>query len=124
MEKLSAYQWPGNIRELINSLQFASIHCTGEVILPQHLPAEIRGWGGAPIFLVSDAPLVDEPAKDLADTRNDTPLGFDRPKARKKLTREAVNEALEATGGNKVKAAKYLGVGRATLYRFLNDNPA
>jgi DNA-binding NtrC family response regulator len=37
----------------------------------------------------------------------------------RKLNAEAVQAALERTGGNKAKAARVLGVGRATLYRFL-----
>jgi len=41
-----------------------------------------------------------------------------------KLYIDAVNKALLKTGGNKAKAAKVLGVGRATLYRFLGNNPA
>jgi len=41
----------------------------------------------------------------------------------RKLMPEAVRKALASTGGNKAKAAKLMGVGRATLYRFLNDHP-
>jgi PAS domain S-box-containing protein len=41
----------------------------------------------------------------------------------RKLTLEAVQAALERSSGNKAKAARYLGVGRATLYRFLADFP-
>jgi len=40
-----------------------------------------------------------------------------------KLDLEAVRTALARTGGNKARAAKIMGVGRATLYRFLNDHP-
>jgi transcriptional regulator of acetoin/glycerol metabolism len=36
---------------------------------------------------------------------------------------ENVKTALIKTGGNKAKAARILGVGRATLYRFLADHP-
>ncbi|MBT8364583.1 MAG: helix-turn-helix domain-containing protein, partial [Deltaproteobacteria bacterium] len=36
---------------------------------------------------------------------------------------EGVRSALIKTGGNKARAAKLLGVGRATLYRFLGDHP-
>ena len=41
----------------------------------------------------------------------------------KKLDPESVKSALVKTGGNKAKAAKLLGVGRATLYRFLGEYP-
>ncbi|MGD9009675.1 MAG: helix-turn-helix domain-containing protein, partial [Desulfobacteraceae bacterium] len=41
----------------------------------------------------------------------------------RKLTARAVKEALIKTGGNKARAARELGVGRATLYRFLSENP-
>ena len=55
------------------------------------------------------------------------PANTDSPKLskgpNKKLQRETVRHILKETGGNKVKTAKKLGVGRATLYRFLKDNP-
>jgi transcriptional regulator of acetoin/glycerol metabolism len=41
----------------------------------------------------------------------------------RKLNTESVKAALRETAGNKAQAAKSLGVGRATLYRFLNDHP-
>ena len=41
----------------------------------------------------------------------------------RKLDAAAVKAALTKTGGNKARAAKVLGVGRATLYRFLGDHP-
>ncbi|MCP4691742.1 MAG: hypothetical protein GY859_27090, partial [Desulfobacterales bacterium] len=41
----------------------------------------------------------------------------------RKLNNSSVALALKKTGGNKAKAARILGVGRATLYRFLNDFP-
>jgi PAS domain S-box-containing protein len=41
----------------------------------------------------------------------------------RKLNPEMVQAALDLTGGNKAKAARHLGVGRATLYRFLEEFP-
>ena len=106
MNLLLRYTWPGNIRELNNTLQFASVHCDESEILPEHLPPEIRSGKSF--------------TKKIDLTENSKSM---RRKRKSKLKRDAVELALEKTNGNKVKAAKILGVGRATLYRFLNDNP-
>ncbi|MGE5258427.1 MAG: sigma-54 interaction domain-containing protein [Hyphomicrobiales bacterium] len=89
------YRWPGNVRELQNAIQFAFVKCGGKVIEPEDLPLELRE------------------AADVCGRRGPA----------RKLDQEAVRKALTRTGGNKAKAAKLMGVGRATLYRFLNDHP-
>ena len=57
----------------------------------------------------------------------DLPLELKAGRSRRgptrKLNPEMVQAALELTGGNKAKAARHLGVGRATLYRFLEEFP-
>jgi len=101
MDLFWAYRWPGNIRELINVLQFASVRCVGPLIEVQHLPPEVRR-------------PVNQPAEPpLARMVNET-----------ELTPQAVREALEKSRGNKLQAARLLGVGRATLYRFLKKMSA
>ncbi len=89
------YYWPGNVRELQNVIQHAIVKCSGRVIYPRDLPMEFRN------------------DRDACSGR----------RAFRKLDFERVNEALIKTGGNKARAAKYLGVGRATLYRFLKTYP-
>ena len=89
------YRWPGNVRELQNAIQFAFVKCDGNVIGIEHLPLELRE------------------AADVCGRRGPV----------RKLELGVVRKALARTGGNKVKAAKLMGVGRATLYRFLNDHP-
>jgi sigma-54 dependent transcriptional regulator, acetoin dehydrogenase operon transcriptional activator AcoR len=88
------YRWPGNVRELENAIQYAMVKCIGDIIKPDDLPPEIQAG------LESCS----------------------RPGPSKKLTLSAVKSALKATDGNKAKAARELGVGRATLYRFLKEN--
>jgi PAS domain S-box-containing protein len=111
LDCLLSHSWPGNIRELINALQFASVRCTGEVIWPEHLPPEVR----------RGTPLAGEsPSTQTGDGASVGSVPTPR-RGRAKLTSEIVASALEETGGNKVRAAKLLGVGRATLYRFLDD---
>jgi len=89
------YHWPGNVRELQNVIQFAIVNCSGDTILPKNLPMELK----------------DE--RILRSSRG----------ASRKLDIEIVKSALEKTGGNKAKASRLLGVGRATLYRFLSNHP-
>jgi len=90
------YQWPGNIRELQNAIQFAIVHCNSKIITPGDLPLELRN-------------LTDACAPRRGPAR--------------KLDIATVQAALVKTGGNKTRTAKLLGVGRATLYRFLDDFP-
>src|SRR5207244_2862863 len=42
-ECLEHYSWPGNVRELRNAMERAALLSGGELILPEHLPARVRG---------------------------------------------------------------------------------
>jgi PAS domain S-box-containing protein len=92
LDIMMSYDWPGNVRELQNWLQFALVKCRGALIRPEHLP----------------------PASGVRGT-------VTRRRHRKKLDAESVRTALEQADGNKVEAARLLGVSRATLYRFFDD---
>ncbi len=89
---LIRHNWPGNIRELQNVIQFSLMKSKGKKIGVQHLPSYI----------------IDESSKTTS-------------KRRRKLTRTMVDEALQKAKGNKLKAAKLLGVSRSTLYRFFDE---
>ena len=95
MMLLTEYKWPGNVRELQNVIQFAFVKSRGKNITPDTLPMEI----------------------------NDGRLFQTIQKSSRKLDRAQVELAIKKTGGNKAKAARLLNVGRATLYRFINDHP-
>lgn len=101
------YHWPGNVRELKNVIQFSVVHARGGVVKPGDLPME----------LVEQVDRGDLSQEEKADTQ-----GMSSRK-KNKLEPESVKSALEKTGGNKSKAARLLSVGRATLYRFLDQNP-
>ncbi len=88
------YPWPGNIRELQNAIQYAFVKCRDSQIQLEHLPPELR------------AALQTPPQP--------------RRRRRSKLDTRRVKDALKQADGNKVKAAQLLGVGRATLYRFMD----
>lgn len=98
------YHWPGNIRELQSAVRFALIKSRGEPIQPKDLPLELK--------------------KELPFERKEWRVGRSTPGPPRKLDPERVQAALVQSGGNKAKAAKHLGVGRATLYRFFADFPS
>jgi len=95
MMLLTEYKWPGNVRELQNAIQFAFVKSSGDEITPDNLPMEI----------------------------NDNRFFQTIRGPSRKLDRAQVESAIKKTGGNKAKAARLLNVGRATLYRFINDYP-
>ncbi|MHC4886289.1 MAG: sigma-54 interaction domain-containing protein, partial [Planctomycetota bacterium] len=109
LDALLSYPWPGNIRELQNALQFALVKCRTEVVEVGHLPPHILAASGLEAAVVKNT--YDDAVASAAPPAK---------RGRVKLTGESVNRALEACEGNKVKAARLLGVGRATLYRFLD----
>ena len=104
MDFIVSYQWPGNVRELENWIQFALIKCRGAEIRPEHFPL--------PQYRL---PLTLPPPAGVS-----APLP---PTGRKKLDVQSVQGALREAGGNKARAAQLLGVSRATLYRFFDENP-
>ncbi len=104
LEALMDYHWPGNVRELKNVIQFSVVRARGKKIMLSDLPAEItqNRQRSADVY-------PENPATSALQTRG-------------KLDHDAVRAAIAKTGGNKSKAARVLGVGRATLYRFLSQN--
>ncbi|MBN2531177.1 MAG: sigma-54-dependent Fis family transcriptional regulator [Deltaproteobacteria bacterium] len=101
------YPWPGNVRELQSVIQFALIKAKGGIIEPVHLSPQFKSW-----FETNTGRTI--PSR---------PSQFPEPPSMKpaqSLTPDNIDAALEQTGGNKARAAKLLGVGRATLYRYLD----
>lgn len=94
LDSMTRYRWPGNVRELRNAIEYVYVKCHAGVFGVEHLPPEII-----------------EPEQTAAS----------RPGPAPKLAKEDVLKALARAEGNKKKAAKLLGVGRATLYRYLNQ---
>ena len=99
MDILIAYDWPGNVRELQNVIRYMLVRCRDSLVKTHHLPPQI---------LRAQSHAVRIPA--TAGKRT-------------KLSRQKVEKALAETGGNRKAAAHRLGVGRATLYRFLARHP-
>ena len=95
---LVEYTWPGNVRQLFNTLERAAAFSDAPEIRPDDLPDEIRIAGRS-------AALVRAAA--------------DREATLAELERDYIFESLRRTGGNKTRAAALLGIPRRTLYRRL-----
>jgi DNA-binding NtrC family response regulator len=99
-ERLLAYPWPGNIRELQNAVERAVALTHYEDIVVEDLPESIRNYKRAPLL-----PSGEDPAEFL-------PMH--------EVERRYILRVLEAVGGNKTAAAQILGFDRRTMYRKLD----
>ncbi|HKM57240.1 MAG TPA: sigma-54 dependent transcriptional regulator [Chthoniobacterales bacterium] len=117
---MEEYPWPGNVRELENTIQRACVLATSDVLLPKDIPL---GAAGQRADGDTDAvPMVasnNRPAKPTLETAVEILLdaaSTDRSlQLLPWLEREFTLFAMKRTKGNQVKAAKLLGVTRATL---------
>jgi two-component system, NtrC family, response regulator AtoC len=97
MGRLLSYDWPGNVRELENCVQRAISLGSGTFVQMQDLPSSLLYHLGR---AASAAP-------DLTSLQA--------------LEQNAIRQALQATGGDRIRAAKLLGIGKTTIYRKLKE---
>ncbi len=92
VKALAAYDWPGNLRQLKNTVMSATLLAAGEYVTVSDLPREISEVSGSSASLSLHDPASEE---------------------------EQIRRALAVAGGNKSQAAKLLGIDRKTLYNKL-----
>jgi DNA-binding NtrC family response regulator len=94
---LRAHPWPGNVRQLRNAMERAVVMSEGEVLLPQHLPADILH---PPASRPAAAEAAEMPLVTLEE-----------------MERRMIRRALAETANNLTMAAERLGIHRNTLRR-------
>ncbi len=97
---LVAFDWAGNVRELQSAIEHAALHARDGEVAPDDLPPKLqseevrRAARHSPLSaLYEDLPALDE------------------------MERRYLLHVMEATGGNRSRAAEVLGIDRRTLYR-------
>jgi two-component system response regulator HydG len=95
--RLMNYEWPGNVRELENCIQRAISLVSGTFIQMQDLPSA----------------MMYHLTRESCSRKNMTTL--------QSLEQQAIRQALQATDGDRVRAAKLLGIGKTTIYRKLKE---
>jgi two-component system nitrogen regulation response regulator GlnG len=114
LERLRAYSWPGNIRELQSVLKQALLQATGSMLVPAFLPDALRAAEAAagPLPPAEATGFLFEPflRQQLAAGTEDL-----YAEAHRQLDRILLPLALEFTGGNQRMTARVLGIARQTL---------
>ncbi len=95
MKALMAYSWPGNVRELANVLERAQILAENQLIVLEDLP------------------------ESIASASSDSPESSGDPRHLSEVERRHVRAVLQEEKGNKVQAARALGISRRSLYRLI-----
>jgi DNA-binding NtrC family response regulator len=93
---LHRHPWPGNVRQLRNAMERAVVMAEGEVLLPQHLPAEVAH----PQAAREEGPGDEMPLVTLEE-----------------MEKRMIRRALRETGNNLTVASERLGIHRNTLRR-------
>jgi DNA-binding NtrC family response regulator len=96
MARLVAYDWPGNVRELENAIERAVALGSGPILHSTDLPSNVKNGTMGQMPQADDLRLEE-------------------------LERRAIYRALQESDGDKLKAARLLGIGKTTLYRKLKQ---
>jgi two-component system response regulator HydG len=101
LKAMLAYDWPGNVRELENCLERACAFTTGPIIHLGDLPPEISQLQGS------------TPLGDGAASNKIVPMS--------ELEKQTILNTIAQLNGDKLQAARMLGIGKTTLYRKLKE---
>ena len=112
MQLLSAFEWPGNVRQLVNATRRLTVTAPGNVISAPDIPEDLGGSGGASeddwvqsLAYWAEKELVGDAGRPLIET------------ALPAFERALIRTALARAKGHRQEAAKLLGWGRNTLTR-------
>jgi transcriptional regulator with GAF, ATPase, and Fis domain len=114
---LSAYDWPGNVREFSHAIQSAVMLTDNELLeigaLPEHVSHTLAYADPA-----EESPAEPTPPPEAAPPVSPAP-GPQSPLLLDEVIKKTLVRSLEETEGNRRRAADLLGVSRSTLYRML-----
>lgn len=110
LRTMMRHDWPGNVRELENSIERACALSSGPVLHLGDLPTQLQNQGIEAWRAANAAPVEEAEAKAGIEV---TPLVD--------IEKQAILSAIRTLNGDKLLAAKLLGIGKTTLYRKLKE---
>jgi DNA-binding NtrC family response regulator len=120
-DRLRAYSWPGNVRQLRNCLERAILLSNEGLITPSELPPEVARTvnGAMPFMPLSSAPVASGVVSSTASAGDSG--GLPGSGSLRDVEKQQIIAALEQNGWHRGKAAEMLGISPSTLYRRLRD---
>jgi two-component system response regulator HydG len=109
LRTMMRYDWPGNVRELEHSVERACALSSGPLLQLGDLPTQLQQQG---LEARRAAAAFGEPARES---------GAPEVRTLADLERQAILGAIRTLNGDKLQAAKLLGIGKTTLYRKLKE---
>jgi DNA-binding NtrC family response regulator len=111
LQLLSAFDWPGNVRQLQAVLFRAAVFCDGNALTEEDFPQISQ--------MLGDMEMASHPAQDGAGVQLYTSDGNLRPL--EDIEADVIRLAIGHYRGRMTEVARRLGIGRSTLYRKLTD---
>jgi DNA-binding NtrC family response regulator len=111
LRTMMRHDWPGNVRELENSVERACALSSGPILHLGDLPTQLQQQGLEARRAVSTS----------SEPGSESPGGTPAIKTLADLERDAILGAIRTLDGDKLQAAKLLGIGKTTLYRKLKE---
>ena len=115
---LRTYDWPGNVRELENKIKRAVVMAESPIVEACDL-----GFEEKPELVVSSNSRGDDPVRDIKNKTNEISFaGMTLKDARQQVEKNLIQQAMERSQGNILKAAEELDVSRPTFYDLLKKH--
>jgi DNA-binding NtrC family response regulator len=113
---LTAYHWPGNVREMQSVIRQALLNTTGPVVVPDHLPDAVRGTSPRVASLNgSQNGLPESDLKPFIERQLQAKSGELYAETLAQMERYLITRVLKETHGNQSKAAEILGITRGKI---------
>ena len=125
LDMLKSFGWPGNVRQLENSVFRAVILSDGHTLTPQDFP-QISGL--TPLVSMQEITAVATDTRKAADEAADDEINvkvLDRSghlRSLEDIERDLIQLAIETYSGHMSEVARRLGIGRSTLYRKVREH--
>ncbi len=113
LEMLRSYEWPGNVRQVVNAARRLTVTAPGAVITAEDIPADLGGAGGSKQAAQEWTRNLAAWAETQLGENHESLLAAALPEFEKAL----IQVAMSKTNGHRQEAAKLLGWGRNTLAR-------